>query len=76
MKGLEAVTLTQSSYNEWYEYTTKDGDTFDALALDLYDDELLSTEIIAENPDFADVLIFCSLFSCRFFRQVQYCTCR
>lgn len=50
--------MTQSSYKEWYEYTTKDGDTFDALALDLYDDELLATEIIAENPDFADVLIF------------------
>ena len=37
-------------YEEWYEYTTSQGDTFDALALDLYDDETLSSEIIRENP--------------------------
>ena len=45
-------------YEEWYEYTTNQGDTFDALALDLYDDETLSSEIIKENPDYADVLVF------------------
>ena len=50
--------MSQSSYSEWYEYTTKDGDTFDALALDLYDDELMASEIIAENPNYADVLVF------------------
>lgn len=45
-------------YTEWYEYVTNQGDTFDALALDLYDDETLSSEIIRENPKYADVLIF------------------
>ena len=45
-------------YEEWYEYTTSQGDTFDALALDLYDDETLSSEIIRENPKYADVLVF------------------
>lgn len=34
------------------------GDTFDALALEFYDDELQASEIIAANPDFCDVLIF------------------
>lgn len=51
--------MSQSSeYSEWYEYVTSDGDTFDALALDLYDDETLASEIISENPYYADVLIF------------------
>lgn len=46
------------------EYTTCEGDTFDALALEMYGDENLSHYIIEFNPDYADVLIFdanCSL---------------
>ena len=39
-------------------YTTRDGDTFDALALAMYGDERLSHRIIQFNPDMADVLIF------------------
>ena len=47
--------LKVTSYKE---YTTREGDTFDALALDMYGDETLSHYIIQFNPDYADVLIF------------------
>lgn len=40
------------------EYTTREGDTFDALALQLYNDERLAHYIIEFNPDYADVVIF------------------
>ncbi len=40
------------------EYTTREGDTFDALALDMYGAETLAHYIIEFNPDYADVLIF------------------
>lgn len=40
------------------EYTTRAGDTFDALALTLYNDERQAHQIIAFNPDYADVIIF------------------
>ncbi len=40
------------------EYTTKEGDAFDALALEMYGDETLAHYIIEFNPDFSDVLIF------------------
>ena len=40
------------------EYTTREGDTFDALALEMYGEETLAHYIIEFNPDFADVLIF------------------
>lgn len=40
------------------EYTTRDGDTFDALALEMYGEETLAHYIIEFNPDHADVLIF------------------
>ena len=39
-------------------YTTREGDTFDALALEMYGEERLSHYIIEFNPDYADVLIF------------------
>ena len=39
-------------------YTTREGDTFDALALQLYNDERLAHYIIEFNPDYADVVIF------------------
>lgn len=41
-----------------YEYTTQDGDTFDLLALDMYNDERLAHYIIEYNPDYADVIVF------------------
>lgn len=39
-------------------YTTREGDTFDALALAMYGEETLAHYIIEFNPDYADVLIF------------------
>jgi len=43
---------------EYYEYTTQDGDTFDLLALDMYNDERLAHYIIEFNPDYSDVIVF------------------
>ena len=40
------------------EYLTREGDTFDALALQMYGEETLARYIIDFNPDYADVLIF------------------
>ena len=39
-------------------YMTRAGDTFDALALTMYNEEKLSHYIIEFNPDYADVIIF------------------
>ena len=39
------------------DYTTREGDTFDALALELYGEEMLAHYIAEFNPDYADVLI-------------------
>lgn len=42
----------------YYEYITQDGDTFDLLALDMYNDERLAHYIIEYNPDYCDVIVF------------------
>lgn len=42
----------------YYEYETQDGDTFDALALDMYNDEKMSHIIAEYNPDYCGTLIF------------------
>lgn len=39
-------------------YETRAGDTFDALALQVYNNEKMSHHIIEQNPDHADVIIF------------------
>lgn len=39
-------------------YSTQAGDTFDSLALTMYNDEKLASHIIEFNPDYADVIIF------------------
>lgn len=39
-------------------HITVDGDTFDALALEYYDDEKLASTIIQANPDHCATLIF------------------
>ncbi len=44
--------------SRYIDYTTRLGDTFDELALQVYDNEKLASEIISANPDYADVLIF------------------
>ena len=40
------------------DYITSDGDTFDSLALAMYDEEKLSHYIIGFNPDYSDVIVF------------------
>jgi phage tail protein X len=39
-------------------HITAEGDTFDALALEYYNDEKLASAIIQANPDHCDTLIF------------------
>lgn len=43
---------------KYYKYTTKEGDTFDMIALNFYDEEKMATTIIEANPDYSDVIIF------------------
>lgn len=40
-----------------YTYITKEGDSFDLLALRYYNNEKLANRIIEENPDYADSVI-------------------
>ena len=40
------------------KYTTRQGDTFDELALQVYDSEKKAHLLIEANPDYADVLTF------------------
>lgn len=40
------------------KHTTRDGDTFDLLALRYFNDEKMASAIIQRNPDYCDVLIF------------------
>ena len=47
----------------YYTYTTQEGDTFDLLALDMYDDEKMAHYIIQANPDYSDMIVFPGDFS-------------
>ena len=42
----------------YQEHITVEGDTFDALALQYYNDEMLASRIIAANLDHCGTLIF------------------
>lgn len=42
----------------YYKYLTQAGDSFDQLALDMYDDETKAGELARFNPDYCDVLLF------------------
>ena len=42
----------------FYKYTTKEGDMFDMIALNFYNEEKMATTIIEANPNYADVVIF------------------
>lgn len=42
----------------YLEYTTMQGDTFDIIALDAYNDELKAHLIIQANPQYANIIIF------------------
>ena len=39
-------------------YEAVAGDTWDSIAFDFYTDEMMSTSLIQENKEYADVLIF------------------
>lgn len=41
-----------------FDYTTKDGDTWDSIALDFYGDETFMTYIIQFNHAYSDYLVF------------------
>ena len=41
----------------YYEYVTLQGDTFDSIALDFYQEEHMAPNIINENPDYSDMII-------------------
>lgn len=43
---------------KYIKYTTRRGDTFDELALQVYNNEKMASCIIKKNPDYSDVLIF------------------
>lgn len=47
--------MTVSAY---INVQTRAGDTFDELALQVYDNEKMAHHIIESNPDYADVIIF------------------
>jgi len=42
----------------YIDYITQQGDTFDSLALAVYNEEKLASTIIQANPDYCDVIIF------------------
>lgn len=43
---------------KYYEYETLDGDTWDSIALDFYDNEYYASKIMEANPDYIKTLIF------------------
>lgn len=43
---------------KYYVYETLEGDTFDSIALDFYNDEYKSSDIMNANPNYIKVLIF------------------
>jgi len=43
---------------DYFEYITMQGDTYDMLALDAYNDEFKAHLIIQANPQYAGVLVF------------------
>ena len=43
---------------KYYKYETLQGDTFDMIALDFYNDESKAAVIIQANPQYSNVLIF------------------
>lgn len=47
-----------SMVNEYKEYTTRAGDTFDLLAIAAYDEEKMASYIIQANPFHTGTIIF------------------
>ena len=44
--------------DKYYKYVTQEGDTFDCIALDYYDDEYKANLIMKANPDHIRTIIF------------------
>ncbi len=44
--------------DNYFIYTTVQNDTFDMIALDFWNDEFLAPEIIKENPEYKNIIIF------------------
>lgn len=44
--------------SDYYKYETLQGDTFDMIALDFYNDEKYASTIIQANPEYCDAIIF------------------
>jgi len=44
--------------DSYFTYTTMQGDTFDILALDAWNDETKAHWIIQDNPDYASTIVF------------------
>ena len=44
--------------NQYYEYETLQGDTFDMIALDFYNNEFLASTIIEANAEHRSTLVF------------------
>lgn len=51
------MTIMPSTVN-YTEYITRDGDTFDSLAIAAYDDEKMASNIIKANPQHMKTLVF------------------
>lgn len=47
-----------ASYDEYYEYQTIQGDTWDSISLDFYDDEHYTSVLMDANPDHIKTLVF------------------
>lgn len=47
-----------SIVNDYTLYTTRAGDTFDLLAIAVYNEETMASHIIDANPLYADTIIF------------------
>lgn len=58
MAGEVASSMGQVLVKNYQEYVTKQGDIYDALALDAYNDERMASHIIQANLQYMDTLIF------------------
>lgn len=43
---------------KYYLYETLEGDTWDSIALDFYNDEYRASDIIAANPHYVTTILF------------------
>lgn len=44
--------------NKYYEYETLEGDTWDSIALDFYNNEFKATDIMKINPEHVKTIVF------------------